>query len=515
MPNQALKPSIVFVSFEGQFEEFGEVGKHLRAAGVGSVLWTYAKRDYRAALKLGVFDEVVDLLEGFDRRRRSTVEEHAETLRRLRNIERSVGDNSFHLDAAMDRVLTGASDAEIDLRSIRDRWTHQQVAEVSLTLWNAIEAQIQRGYVLLAIGETNSLALRIAYRCLAKHGIAHCYPAVMAHLGGGMYFEDTLDFSWERCRELYREFLARGIPSAYQSFAEGTLKAIKEQRAKPSYFVAARRGPRGWTDRLRPRQVLQGVQSWRVALDPVEQSSPRTVSPEVVSPIARFKRSLAVKARRKYYETVASRELPESPYGCYFLHVQPEYSTEGLAFEHQDQVATIRNIVASLPADMVLVVKDHKTEGGRRSRDYYAEIISIPNVCLVHDTLDSLRIIEKSKMSFTLSGTVALESMCLGVPCVLLGNIYYEEFKGVYKAQNFTHLRELLRKAEELLPASREQALAALAARYAASYRARYPGSPGDEGNIKKLTEAVLHELRIRKLVPDSIAARETSMRRV
>jgi hypothetical protein len=199
--------------------------------------------------------------------------------------------------------------------------------------------------------------------------------------------------------------------------------------------------------------------------------------------------------RRRYYERITVSVMPSEAFAAYFLHVQPEFTVDNLGFAYQDQVAHVRNLVASLPADTVLVVKEHQPVAGTRSLDYYAELFSIPNVVILHDSIDSIDIIKRAKLVFTLTGTVALEAMCVGCPVVLFGDIYYDEFEGVYRARSLSELRELLSSPVRLRAASTEDAVRALAARYAASYPGVWPSAPQDHEAVACLSSALLADL--------------------
>lgn len=369
---------------------------------------------------------------------------------------------------------------------------------MSVHLLDRAEKALQRFRVLLSVGEANTLPYRLVHRLLKAHGIDHLYPTALPHAAGRMYFEESLDGDWTRCRHLYLKFLADHVPADAKRFASAALEDILNKHAKPDYFVQGPRGARGWSQRLALDRVVQGWREWRKAGTREAQSNPRSIPPELLSPWGRFNRALEVSRRRRYYERAAHRSLPEQRFACYFLHVQPEYTVEGLAFEYQDQVALARNLVAALPADMLLLVKEHKPEAGRRSIHFYGELASIPNVMLLHDSLDSLEVAKRASLVLTLTGTITLEAMCLGVPCVMFGNFYYEQFRGVYKARSMSHFREMMACPEKLVAASREEAIAALAARYAVAHQAAYPGAAGDRENAARLADALEQEMRWR-----------------
>jgi hypothetical protein len=496
--------SILFISHVGQInEEYAPIARELRRSfDLRTILWTLGGRDYRTGLESNAFDQVVNLMKGFDKFKAISEITCAENFKRLVELERHLGCIFYHQDAALDRSFTGFTSAEMDYSSMGTRWTYQQIAAVSVHLVERVREELKRSKIILAIGETNTHQYRLIHRILNSQGITELCPTSVPHEDEHTYFEDELASAWKGCRELYSRYRNKGIPEDLQALAEAKLEEICIHHVKPGYYLKLRQGPRRWMERISPNRITRGLHDWWEAMRSKEQqSNPRSLPAELLSPGARLARALRVHHRNKFYEKVAQRSIPQQKYACYFLHMQPEVTVEAWAFEYQDQVALIRNIVAALPADTLLLVKEHKVDAGRRPVSFYGELVSIPNVVLIHDTLDSLELIQQASVVFTLTGTVALESICFGVPCIVFGNIYYECFKGIYKAQSISHLREILSEPSSLRGASREEALAALAARNTASYRAIYPGNPDDQDNIGRLVSAIEQECRMRGII--------------
>jgi hypothetical protein len=502
----AATPCLLFVSHQVQLEWFAQVAHEVKArTGLSTVLWTLGESDYCSGRATGAYDRVVNLLHGFDRFVPIGPSAHASNLALLSEYEKEVQQAVYHLDAALDRGLTGFTDAEVDVNRVRNRWTHQQIAALAVHILRRVKAELARNRVLASVGEANTLPYRLVYRLLKARSIPHFCPKGLPHADGGLYFEDDLYCGWERCRRKYDEFCESGVPSDLRARSEVILNQLLERYTKPEYFVRSRRGPRGWTERLSPRRVTQSYREWRWAGRRECQSNPRVLSPEQLSPLGRLVRALGAGPRKRYYEEIASKILPKQPYACYFLHEQPEYTVEGLAFEYQDQVAFVRNLVTCLPANMLLLVKEHRPQAGRRSLSFYGELASIPNVVLLHDTVNSCEVIKNAFVTLTLTGTVALESVCFGVPCVMFGNIYYSHFRGINRATSWPEFRDLVQSSCALKPATREEAITALAARLAVSYPANYP--PRSPGDAQSLATALYEECVVRGITLSPSAA--------
>ena len=154
--------------------------------------------------------------------------------------------------------------------------------------------------------------------------------------------------------------------------------------------------------------------------------------------------------------------------------MQPELTVEGMAFDYQDQVSTLRNVLASLPADTDLVVKEHSPMLGYRPVEFYNQLVHMPGLVIADTKEDSHKLITHASVVVTLTGTVALEAVLYGIPAIVLGAIYFDSFKGIYKPENLNELRKYLSNHENLSGATEEDAVRALGS----LLRASEPGRP-------------------------------------
>ncbi len=466
-----------------------------RRVGWRSMAWVAGRRDFLRAQSSGAFDEVVDVIQGFDRFAPEVEARHSANLAGLREYELRFGDLHFHEDASLDRCLGGIGDVTVNSLHFRNRWRPAQIAAVALHMLRRMDASLADKEVLLALGEHNSLRYRLACWLLQSNGAPYICPYTVSHAQGRFFF-DSVDNAWPACEQAYARCLQGLVSSESLRLAEQRWHQIVVEKAKPSYFAQGSRGAPALKERLQWRRLLAHLREWREARSPERLSDPGAPAPEIHSPAAYLARYGSGRRRRRYYEHLVCRRLPSQKYAAYFLHSQPEYTIDGLAFEYRDQVAFVRNVVANLPADVLLLVKEHRAEAGRRSEWFYGELVSIPNVILVHDLINAADIIRQAALTVTLTGTVALESVCFGVPCVVFGKTNYSIFRGVYKVRGFAHFRELTRQLDQLRPATREEAVAALAARLEVSYPGNFlPTTPED---IRMLTEGLIQECRRR-----------------
>jgi capsule polysaccharide modification protein KpsS len=203
--------------------------------------------------------------------------------------------------------------------------------------------------------------------------------------------------------------------------------------------------------------------------------------------MGQLKRYVRTRRSQQYYRSVVNRNVDLSrPYAVYFLHVQPEMTVEAMAFEYQDQVATIRNLAAGLPAHVPLYVKEHKPMVGRRSIDFYSELAHIPGVRLVDERLHAHRLIQRAEVVLTLTGTVGLEAIMYGTPALVLGDVFFNRFAGVYHPQSFENIHDLLETPSALSGATEEEAICTLAAMHQASTPGVYPPKPESKPELSR-----------------------------
>jgi hypothetical protein len=489
---------LAFVGHRTQVGEWAALARQLsKSASITSDLWVLDNYDLREGVGTGAFDRVVHLLNGFCREESDNAA-YTRAVRNLAELEQEDGKVWFHEDAASDRSMTGATDPGVALYRIRSRWHRSDIARMAWRVHEAVSREIAAEKITVVIGETNTLPYRIVYRACVRAGAVHLRPDTSAHLDGRVHFEEELDARWKEAVHKYKAFATEPVPNEARIWAEQRFADIRHRHLRPTPSPMV---PRRLWERLRLSSARASLDAWRTAHQRDSFNSPRGVSPEIVSPIAKARRAVELEIRRRYYEKITTRTVPSERYAAYFFHVQPEFTVENLAFAFQDQVAHVRNLVAALPASTVLVVKEHRPIAGIRSLEYYAELASIPNVVVLHDSVDAIEVIKGADVIFTLTGTVALEAMCIGRPVVLFGDIYYDMFDGVYRPNSSREVQRLLGTSVSLEAASPADAIRALAARYTASYPGTWPAPPDSQKAVAGLAAALIMDLKRRRLL--------------
>lgn len=138
----------------------------------------------------------------------------------------------------------------------------------------------------------------------------------------------------------------------------------------------------------------------------------------------------------KYITRKCVKRNPKDNYIVYFNHFQPEATTSVWAPYYENQSNVIENIIKSLPGTLKLYIKEHSTDLGNRGRSFYENLFYYPPVRLIDPLSNSIELIKKCKMVFTISGTVGLEAIMLNKPVGVFCDCYYSFFPGVKRIYN-------------------------------------------------------------------------------
>lgn len=123
---------------------------------------------------------------------------------------------------------------------------------------------------------------------------------------------------------------------------------------------------------------------------------------------------------------------------------------------YTNQVETIRHIVKSLPVDYKLYVKETPSQVVRkwRSISEYKEILSIPNVRLIHPNVSPEEIYSKTSLVMTISGTSGLEAAFHKIPSIIFADVTYSILPSVDVIKSIreisTSIRDSLKKSVEI-----------------------------------------------------------------
>jgi hypothetical protein len=111
----------------------------------------------------------------------------------------------------------------------------------------------------------------------------------------------------------------------------------------------------------------------------------------------------------------------QPPYAFYPLHFEPEVALQVFGRPYQNQIELIRNLAISLPAGMLLLVKEHPRSFGFRPYGYYRKLMQIPNVRLVDPLIPTHGVIQHASLVAVISGSTGLEAAVIGKPVLTFG----------------------------------------------------------------------------------------------
>jgi len=484
--------SVLFFSHSPQIKWFSYVARVLRDRfGLTSILWVIGEKDCKEGEQLGEFNKVVNLVG--DESEFSQFKDSSDATEYLRLFEKDNQEFCISRDIAMDRYILGA------------KWSIDKALIFSAVILSKIRLEIARnGQPLFAIGEENCLHYRLARRSVTS---AYFCPFMVGHWGDRFYFEYTMYYQWTRCQDQYRDLLREGIPEELRVVAEKRLDELVTKQQRPADTERfLREGGNSIRNRISIARLIGVLKStldnfisdkeyWNPKYQSVLQSN------LFFSIIGLLRESY----RKKKFKDISLKQVPvDKEFAGFFLHMQPEHTVEGVAFEYRDQAATALNIAAALPAGMVLLVKEHLPMVGKRPISFYEKLSECPNIKILDDAVHSYEVVKNSRLMFTLSGSVALESMYIGKPVIVLGKVYHTAFRGIYPAGDIRGLAALVGKIlrSQHPGATREEAITALAAMYSSSYPGRLSSQfsleeMGTNENLDAIASAFSRELNL------------------
>jgi len=476
--------TLVLFSHRSQLDAYDYLARGLKEEhGVDTELWVLGASGADAAADFEGFENVVVLAEGTPENPSS--EHYRQCLAWFRDFEDRIGVRFYRRDVAMDRMFQQTMFNRRDCIPVHcdPRETAAIMYEVGRTIQDRLETLDCRAIV----SETNSAPKRLAWRLAALRGLEVVHFVGCRHWPNRGYLKRRLGFEWEDCRRKYREFASKGTPSELRAIAESRLEHITTESVRAKSFEDNDRGTDSLLERFSVKRILDNQLRWLRSRQPQYRRDPNILPPESYSPFTRVRRYLATRTSEQIYEKHFSRDVDlTNDYAVYFLHVQPEATVETMAFEYQDQVATIRNLASYLPADVPLYVKEHKPIAGDRPVHFYTELAHLPSVQLVHDTVHSHELIRRAAVVLTLTGTVGLEAIYYGTPAVVLGDVFFNVFEGIHSPTSLPEAKELLTTPNELSGADRDDAVRTLAATYAASSPGIFPPRPQEDPELSR-----------------------------
>jgi len=290
------------------------------------------------------------------------------------------------------------------------------------------------------------------------------------------------------------ELRSRGLTNDERNLGEEYLAKFRDRPVRPTGM-----------DKRAKRVKIELADAARIARTATryfgDPGDPTSVPPwrAIKFRLTRLSRVAAARASDIFEQPVAGER-----YIIYPIHFQPEASTLVQAPMYLDQLNLVRDIAASLPVGVRLYVKEHLSNRGRRSMEFYHALRAIPAVRLLGPDVDTWQLIRSALAVAVITGTMGWEALMFGKPVVTFGNVFFNHHASVLRAGAAPKDRwfELFEKAVNGHAIDRDETLAMIVALHATS-RPGFVANPGsfpdvaDPDNVKLVADALADTLGI------------------
>jgi hypothetical protein len=127
------------------------------------------------------------------------------------------------------------------------------------------------------------------------------------------------------------------------------------------------------------------------------------------------------------------------------LHVYPELTVTTMAPYFEDQLRAIDMVRLNMPADHLLVIKEHPMMLGKRPMNFYKTLSLMAGVVIADVRLPSVELIRRASLTAGITGTASLEALLLGKPSLLLAKTFFEPW--VPRLRSFDQFDRTILKA--------------------------------------------------------------------
>jgi len=152
--------------------------------------------------------------------------------------------------------------------------------------------------------------------------------------------------------------------------------------------------------------------------------------------------------RKKFIDQNFIKNInPNQKFVYYALHVQPERTVSIDSPFNNNQINIITNIAKSIPVDCLVYVKEHPTQIAYAWRpiSYYKQIMALPNVIMLHPSVNSEDLIKKCSIVATIGGTVGLECGFFNKHCITFTETEFSHLSYVHKIKDIEELPKKIR----------------------------------------------------------------------
>lgn len=115
------------------------------------------------------------------------------------------------------------------------------------------------------------------------------------------------------------------------------------------------------------------------------------------------------------------------------LHFKPEITDMFYGSQYDHHEGFVTQLAKRIPSEYCLYVKEHTSMIGRRPLSFYRNLNKLHNVEMVSPGVSTFDLIFNG-VTLAITGTAGWEAYLLGRPSIVLGNVFYNRFPGVLRA---------------------------------------------------------------------------------
>ena len=463
---QSKQKTIFFLSHSPQIRWYAIFAQAMKKIlpNVNIVLFVHGRDEYSYAHKYAVYDSIIDLIDGFSFNPNFQMRDLSISSDIIK-LENDLNVSFFWEDLKVDRWVRAKQNASFSVQYINHAY-------------EVFNNNYSRFMPILGFGESTMAIYRLAHRTFDRDQLPYIGP-MSTRYSDRFYFEDDWYWSWNRCLKLYDSFVKKGIPDDLVDISETLYDRLAVRGGKPVVFENFKNAKQAGYPSVRLSNFFRRLLSVVVSLNVIKQQKAfqDNIRYSIIETSFSQKIMRIIRNRLDHYnysKIVTTEINDDQSYSIYFLHYQPEYTVDSLGKFYHDQVNLISNIASSIPANHILYVKEHPGMVGLRELRYYKRIQEISNVVLLHHDTDSLELIKKAKIVFSIVGTVGLEAIFNNVPAILFGRYAFSDIGTCTFCDSYWKLSDLVR--EKLKQKSDVDMSRTAKALLAAKYKSSYPG---------------------------------------
>lgn len=168
---------------------------------------------------------------------------------------------------------------------------------------------------------------------------------------------------------------------------------------------------------------------------------------------------------KEYEEVQVGVPDYSKPFVYFPLNYQPECSTSPQGDIFVDLILAIETLSAALPSGWLIYVKEHPTQllmrginySSSRYQGYYKKIAKIKNTFMIPAKTNSYELINKAKVTVSVTGTAVLEAAFRLKPAMIFGHPWYQNLPSLFRVNDVESCKKSFTKIIKGFNASSQQ----------------------------------------------------------